>query len=47
MRHPVHGFEEKSKFHVPGYMDLQKKTKYHVLGYIDLKIKQNLMYRDT
>ena len=22
---PVHGFEEKSKFHVPGYMDLKKK----------------------
>ena len=21
----VHGFEEKSKFHVPGYMDLKKK----------------------
>ena len=21
----VHGFEEKSKFHVPGYIDLKKK----------------------
>jgi hypothetical protein len=31
----VHGFEEKSKFHVPGYMDLKKKQNimYRVHGF--------------
>ena len=32
---PVNGFEEKSKFHVPGYMDLKKKQNimYRVHGF--------------
>ena len=39
----VHGFEEKSKFLVPGYMDL-KKNKIYIPEYMDLKKKQNSMY---
>ena len=35
----VHEFEEKTKFHVPGYMDLKKKQKVNVPGYMDLKKK--------
>jgi hypothetical protein len=43
----VHGFEEKSKFHVPRVHGFEEKTKYHVPGYMDLKKKQNIMYPGT
>ena len=42
----VHGFEEKSKFHVQVH-GFEEKTKYHVPRYMDLKKKQNSMYPGT
>ena len=50
----VHGFEEETKFHVTGYMDLKKKqnsmwvhgfeekTKFHVRGYMNLRKKNQI-----
>ena len=29
----LHGFEEKTKYHVPGYMDLKKKQNTRVHGF--------------
>jgi hypothetical protein len=40
----VHGFEEETRLHVPGYMDLKKKQNSMYPGYMDLKKKQDYMY---